>query len=363
VCALNAPAFASLQPPAQRARRTSTIGLTLGKYAPLHRGHQFVIETALKEMDDVIVLIYDSPETTDIPLHVRSGWIRALYPSVRVVEAWDGPTGVGYSPDEMRAHEAYVLSLPVIADGAVTHFYSSEPYGAHMSHALRAVDRRVDGSRKCFPISATMIREHPFAHRDLMDPIVYRDLVLNVVLLGAPCTGKSTLAQRLASVYHTRWMPEYGREYWETHQVDRRLTPDQLIEIAEGHLEREEAALQAADRYLFTDTNAWTTATFARYYHGEVPPGLVRLADRAALRYDLAFVCDTDVPYDDTWDRSGAVQRQAFQRQVIADLHERKVPYVMLRGNVDARVDSVKRLLSRFRKYMNVLDIAGARQP
>jgi HTH-type transcriptional regulator, transcriptional repressor of NAD biosynthesis genes len=31
-------------------------GLTLGKFAPLHKGHQFVIETALRETDEVIAI-------------------------------------------------------------------------------------------------------------------------------------------------------------------------------------------------------------------------------------------------------------------------------------------------------------------
>ena len=44
----------------------SLSGLTLGKFAPFHRGHQFVVETALAEMDEVIVIIYDAPETTPI---------------------------------------------------------------------------------------------------------------------------------------------------------------------------------------------------------------------------------------------------------------------------------------------------------
>ena len=65
-----------------------TIGLTLGKYAPLHRGHQYVIETALAEVERLIVVVYDSPSTTRIPLGVRAGWIRALYPSAEVIEAW-----------------------------------------------------------------------------------------------------------------------------------------------------------------------------------------------------------------------------------------------------------------------------------
>lgn len=55
---------------------SSTHGLTLGKYAPFHKGHQYVIETALAEMDEVTVIIYDAPETTFVPLSVRSRWIK-----------------------------------------------------------------------------------------------------------------------------------------------------------------------------------------------------------------------------------------------------------------------------------------------
>ena len=36
------------------------IGFTIGKFAPWHKGHQFLIETALKEMDEFYVVIYDT---------------------------------------------------------------------------------------------------------------------------------------------------------------------------------------------------------------------------------------------------------------------------------------------------------------
>jgi NadR type nicotinamide-nucleotide adenylyltransferase len=314
-----------------------------------------VIETALSEMDEVVVLVYDSPETTDIPLAVRARWIRSLYPAARVIEAWDGPREVGYTPELMRAHEAYLTRC--VGTGSVTHFYSSEPYGEHVSRALGAIDRRVDQWRARFPVSGTAVRKDPYAHRGFLHSVVYRDLIANVVLLGAPGTGKSTLARRLAQELRTQWMPEYGREYWEKYQAERRLTPEQLVEIAEEHLIHEEALLVRSNRYLFTDTNAITTATFARYYHGDVPARLAALADQAARRYDLVLVCDTDIPYSDTWDRSGEVNRMAFQRQVIDDLRERKVPFFMLRGDLDERVRRVGQLLGRFRKHMNVLDM------
>lgn len=175
-------------------RRTK--GLTLGKYAPLHRGHQLVIETALAETDETVVIIYDAPEVTDIPLAVRAGWLRALYPGVRVIEARGGPREVGYTPVLMRAHERYVIDTLGVT--GVTHFYCSEPYGDHMSRALGAVDRRIDEARIQVPVSATQIRENPFAYRRYIPPLVYRDLITHEAFGDALRTGKSRLARHMA---------------------------------------------------------------------------------------------------------------------------------------------------------------------
>lgn len=164
-------------------------GLTLGKFAPLHRGHQYMIEMALREMDEVIVVVYDASEVTTLPLSVRGRWIKQLYPQVDVIEAPNGPTEVGYAERIMRMHEQYMLTL--LNGRKVTHFYSSEPYGDHMSKALNAVNRIVDPGRSHIPISATAIRQDLTANKAFVDPIVYRDLIANIVFLGAPSTDKS----------------------------------------------------------------------------------------------------------------------------------------------------------------------------
>lgn len=332
-----------------------TVGLTLGKFAPFHRGHQYVVETALKETDEVIVIIYDCPETTNVPLPVRADWIRRLYPAVSVIEAWDGPTVVGYTPEIKRMHEQYVLGL---LDGKrVTHFYSSEMYGEHMSAALGAVNRQVDPRRERVPVSGTAVRTNPFAQKMYVDPVVYSDLITKIVFLGAPSTGKTTLAEHMARQHQTVWMPEYGREYWAQHQENRRLTQEQLVEIAEGHVEREDALLRAAREYLFVDTNAITTYMFSRYYHQGAAPRLRQLAQDASSRYDLVFVCDTDIPYDDTWDRSGDTQRHMFQKQIIADLQMRKMVYFMLSGSLEQRAEKVNKLLAAFKKYRSLEEL------
>ena len=339
----------------------ATCGLTLGKFAPLHRGHQFLIETALAEMDEVIVMVYDCPETTEVPLSVRANWIRQIYPKVRVIEAWDGPTDIGDTPAIKQAHETYVLQQ--LQGQRITHFYSREFYGEHMSLALGAVNRLVNWTpdstwenRTAVPISATQIRASPYAHRQFLHPLVYRDLITHVVFLGAPSTGKTSLAEALAQHYQTRWMPEYGREYWETHQVNRRLSLEQLEEIAIGHIEQEEAHLAQANRYLFTDTNALTTYRFSLYYHGTATTHLAELANRCLARYDLVFLCEADIPYNDTWDRSGEGNRVVFQKQIISDLLVRRIPFFRVRGDLQHRIRYVERVLAQFQKYHNLLD-------
>lgn len=154
--------------------RPITRGLTLGKYAPFHAGHQFVIETALAEVDELVVLIYDSPAVTDVPLAMRANWIQQIYPAVQLIEAWNGPQEVGYTDEIKKQHEDYILNL---LDGLpITHFYSSEPYGEHISIALGAINRVVDISRKNVPVSATKIRDNLHLYRRFLHPFVYAEL-------------------------------------------------------------------------------------------------------------------------------------------------------------------------------------------
>lgn len=311
-------------------------GLTLGKFAPLHKGHQLLIETSIEENDKTIVIVYDSPDVISIPLETRANWIRKLYPGVKVLLAFEAPQETGTSERAKRLQEDYVLSL--LQGEKIDAFYSSEFYGEHMSQALGAIDRRIDEARIRHSVSGTDIRRAPRQFIEQISPDVYPDLVTRICLLGGPSTGKTTLAERLAQEYETEWMPEYGREYWEKHQVDRRLTLEQLVELAEGHIAKENTLLRTANRYLFCDTNAITTLMFSIYYHGEALPELHRLASQCVDRYDLFVLCDSDFAFDDTWDRSGAASRDALQNMTMMWLADHSVPYEVVSGTVSERV-------------------------
>lgn len=327
-----------------------THGLTLGKYAPFHKGHELIIETALREMDEVTVIIYDT-DVINIPLTVRAGWIKKLYNKVNVIEAWDGPKGESYDKEYEIAEEKYIKSL--LGKTKITHFYSSEYYGEHVAKSLNAIDRRIDEKRTSIPISGTLIREYPYKYREFMSDIVYRDLIIKVVFLGAMSTGKSTITEALAKKYNTTFAKEYGRDYWTEHQIERRIGFKEFDNIVKGHIEKEEIAYKNANKYCFVDTNAITTYMFSIDYHKKATKFLEDTAEKNYRRYDLFFLCADDIPYDDTWDRSGNQKRHVFQKQIIDDLLKRRIPFIPLYGSLESRIEKVSKCLESYKQYGN----------
>ena len=149
------------------------IGFTIGKFAPLHKGHQFLIETALKEMNEFIVVIYET-DHINIPVEVRANWIKTLYPQIKIIYAMNPPKKYGLDEESVKIQMEYLTEI--IGDMNPTHFYSSEPYGKYVAAFLNIIDRRVDTEKKVVPISATKIRSHVDENKDWINEIVYHDL-------------------------------------------------------------------------------------------------------------------------------------------------------------------------------------------
>jgi len=165
--------------------------------------------------------------------------------------------------------------------------------------------------------------------------------IKKVVFMGAPSTGKTTILKASAAHYKTQFVLEYGREYWEKNQIDRLLSPEQLLYIAQEQIRQEDAATAACNRYLFVDTNALTTWHFAQDYYNSALPELSALADESKERFNHVFLCGDEIPYEDTWERSGDVKRHEFQTFITNELNCRGIEYTYLRGSVEARLRTV----------------------
>lgn len=149
------------------------VGFTIGKFAPLHKGHQFLIETALNEMDKVIVVVYDT-DVIDISTEKRASWIKELYPNVEIKFAHNPPSQYGLDKESVNIQMKYLLNI--LGDEKPTHFYSSEKYGASVAEYMNLVDRRVDSERVIVPISASKVRDDIETNKGWLENKVYNDI-------------------------------------------------------------------------------------------------------------------------------------------------------------------------------------------
>ncbi|MDD3006374.1 MAG: adenylyltransferase/cytidyltransferase family protein [Candidatus Pacebacteria bacterium] len=153
-----------------------TTGLVIGKFAPLHEGHQFLLEKALSQVDYLIVLVYDVPFVTKVPVEVRMAWIKKEYPRMEVVNAGIGPRKTGHAPEINKLHIDYAQSK--LPQGVKIDFvFSSENYGKFLAEALGAENVVVDKDRTKVPISAGWIREDLKKYKGYVKDFVFADLV------------------------------------------------------------------------------------------------------------------------------------------------------------------------------------------
>ena len=149
------------------------IGFTIGKFAPLHKGHQYLIETALKEMDKFYIVIYET-DVINIPIKTRANWIKKLYPQVEILYAYHPPKQYGLDEKSVKIQMDYLL--PIIQNLNCTHFYSSEKYGEKVAKYLNIIDRRVDEKREIIPIRATNIRENLEKNKEKIEEFIIMDI-------------------------------------------------------------------------------------------------------------------------------------------------------------------------------------------
>ena len=148
------------------------IGFTIGKFAPLHKGHQYLIEKGIEEMDEFYVIVYET-DVIDIPVEKRAKWIQQIYPKVHILLAKNPPSQYGLDEESIKIQMDYLKNI--IKDIPVTHFYNSEPYGKFVAKYLNVKDNRVDEQRIENPICATNIRNNLPKYKEYLSNIVFED--------------------------------------------------------------------------------------------------------------------------------------------------------------------------------------------
>lgn len=154
------------------------IGLTIGKFAPFHKGHEYLIQTALKYVDKLYIFIYET-DVIDITIEIRKKWIEEKFKNenIEVIETKDPPKKYGMDEDSIKEQTDYILKLlKKNKIQGITHFFSSEGYGKHVAESLNAENVLVDKNRVKVPINATNIRKDLEKYKRYLSQTVYEDL-------------------------------------------------------------------------------------------------------------------------------------------------------------------------------------------
>jgi HTH-type transcriptional regulator, transcriptional repressor of NAD biosynthesis genes len=321
-----------------------TAALVLGKFLPPHAGHRFLAEEARRHADEVIVLLLAHP-AEPIPVDVRHRWLEELVPWATV------RSGVADHPIDYADPAVYDLWAAtireVIGRESVDVLLTSEPaYGDMTAERLGARHVLVDPERRRVPVSATAIRADPYANWAYLSPGVRAWYAKRVCLLGAESTGTTTMARRLADIFDTVWVPEYGREYSVPKDArGEAWTTAEFVHIARRQQALEDEAAREANRILFCDTDALATAIWHEQYLGGRAPEVEAIA--RSRTYDLTFLTAADIAWVQDGDRNSDAVRQRMQRRFEEELRARPEPVVELRGTVEARTTTAVAAIAR----------------
>ena len=336
-------------------------GLIVGKFAPLHKGHELLIEYGLRECEKLFIFSYSKPEFAGYEPPRREHWLKLRFPNAEifVFKAEDVQKRFGFDLPANDAndvtHRRFVGRLWLeLVNEPLDVVFTSENYGDGFAAELTEyfAERAdfpivnhvcVDLERLQIPISGSQMRGDVHGLKHFLASEIYASFVKRICFLGGESSGKSTLAEAAANEYKTIFVAEYGRTLWE--EQSGNLTFEDLLKIARRHIQNEDAAAAQADKFLFVDTSPLTTLFYSLQLFGAADPELVRLSYR---EYDCVFLCAPDFPFVQDGTRVGAEFRNLQHRWYLETLGERQISFEILSGDLTARLLQIKNSLKGF---------------
>lgn len=162
-----------------------------------------------------------------------------------------------------------------------------------------------------------------------------------VCLIGAECTGKTTLAHALATRLDGLWVPEYLREF--TARQGRTPLHGEQSRILQQQLTLQDTALEQARQqqraWVFCDTAPLLTAVYSDCVFGDA--SLYPLALALHKRYAHTLFLETDLPWvADGLQRDGLAVQAQVQARIQECLHDAGLPWRPVAGHADLRLQA-----------------------
>lgn len=171
---------------------------------------------------------------------------------------------------------------------------------------------------------------------------------MKIAILGAECTGKTTLAQTLAGTLDkpaspARWVPETLRDWCRHHQ--RTPLPHEQADIA---VAQARAIDEAGSGDVLADTTPLMTAVYSDVLFQDRSLYQFALAHHAG--FDITLLADTDLPWvADGLQRDGPAWRDVVSTRLRQVLNDHALPHTLIQGRGAARATNALAALERHR--------------
>ena len=265
-------------------------GFIIGKFMPLTKGHQYLIEFGARRCDELTVML---AAKTDEPIDYmrRMLWLMHTYndrKNIRLV------MDIVDEPEDMSDEEKSNWWGNRIKNrwGKYDVVFSSENYGERFAKAMGARHEVCDIDRKILPISATKVREKPLTNWSYISRETQPYYVKKVGIVGTESTGKTTLCKQLAEHYNTNWAKEIGREVIP--DTDK-CTIDDLRYVGYEHIKNMQETIKNSNKLVFVDTDIYITRSYSKFLFNDIPNWPYWVYEECTM--DLLIFLNSDAPY------------------------------------------------------------------
>jgi len=159
--------------------------------------------------------------------------------------------------------------------------------------------------------------------------------LLKIAVVGPESTGKSTMANYLATELNTLCVPEYARFYCE--DLNRQYTLEDEVNMYHGQRALEEAiATRVTNNILICDTTILTVKIWCDHLFNHTPQNVVE--EIKSRKYDLYLLLDIDLPWQDDPLRDFPTEREHFMKVWKAELEAINANYQIISGTDQDRL-------------------------
>lgn len=335
-------------------------GLVIGKFYPLHKGHEFLIRTAASQVDHLTVLVmgtnFDSILPADRVRHVHGLGL----PNVQVIET---PTVMFADYDSQSVWDAHNKIMQSHVKRNIDYVFTSEEYGWELAEAFNAKHVLVDLKREKFHVSATDIRNNLYGEWEYLTGPSRYHLQTRICVMGAESTGTTTLSNALGNYFRavsgpledTRVVPEFGRKYAEdiiaeTGNREIEWTRTHFHDIVQGQAQLiNQAIIETESPLIVCDTDGIATEAFAPYYGVKDDEGMAFGHLASYFPADVYLITSHEgVPLEDDGSRLVDTERRDASTQNFIDTCLKYgLPFVYMTGDKNTRLLNAIKLTQR----------------